>query len=69
MSNSAGLAQGGQETVLPCHLGAHDALAAFREPDGSDDDECRWKIPEDLGVTGVVSAPEDNVLSICLQLW
>ena len=68
MSNCAGLAQGGQEAILPCHLGVHSGLDALQEPDGSDGDECRWKIPEDLGVT-VTSAPEDNVLSICLCLW
>ena len=53
MSNCAGLAQGGQEAILPCHLGAGNALdALLQEPDGSDGDECRWKIPEDLGNNG-----------------
>ena len=52
MSNCAGLAQGGQEAILPCHLGAHKGLDARQEPDGSDGDECRWKIPEDLGNNG-----------------
>ena len=69
MSNCAGLAQGGQEAILPCHLGAGNALdALLQEPDGSDGDECRWKIPEDLGAT-VTSAPDQDVLSNCLQLW
>merc|ERR1719193_1569218 len=29
MSNCAGLAQGGQEAILPCHLGAGNALDAL----------------------------------------
>ena len=69
MSNCAGLAQGGQEAILPCHLDpAQNGLVALQEPDGSDGDECRWKIPEDLGAT-VTSAPDHDVLSNCLQLW
>ena len=69
MSNCAGLAQGGQEAILPCHLGAGNALDdLLQEPDGSDGDECRWKNPEDLGAT-VTPAPDHDVLSICLQLW
>ena len=36
MSNCAGLAQGGQEAILPCHLGVHGGLDALQEPDGSD---------------------------------
>ena len=68
MSNCAGLAQGGQEAILPCHLGAHKGLDARQEPDGSDGDECRWKNPEDLGAT-VTAAPHHDVLSNCLQLW
>ena len=68
MSNCAGLAQGGQEAILPCHLGVHSGLDALQEPDGGDGDECRWKSRKISGVM-VTSAPEDNVLSICLWLW
>ena len=59
MSNCAGLAQGGQEAILPSHLGALlDLDALLQQPDGSDGDECRWKIPEDLEGAMVTSAPE-----------
>ena len=66
MSDCAGLAQSGQEAILPSHLGLDDGLGdLLEEQDGSDgDDERRRRFSADLSVT-MTSAPED-ILFICL---